>query len=87
MRNAVAIADGVIAVPDTSDRTSLARLEQSAHELRELQEVHRQTTLASVASGTTSADAAMARVDTVRRLERIAHHAWRTAAHLLGQGA
>ena len=31
-----------------------------------------------------SADEAIARVDTVRRLEAIARHAWRSAAHLVG---
>jgi phosphate:Na+ symporter len=34
-----------------------------------------------------SADEAIARVDRVRRLDEIAHHAWRSAAHLLEAGA
>jgi phosphate:Na+ symporter len=28
----------------------------------------------------------LARIDAARRLDRIAHHAWRSAAHLLGRG-
>jgi phosphate:Na+ symporter len=31
-----------------------------------------------------SADEAITRVDTVRRLEALARHAWRSAAHLVG---
>jgi phosphate:Na+ symporter len=33
------------------------------------------------------ADEAMACVDTVRRLEALARHAWRSAAHLVSGGA
>jgi phosphate:Na+ symporter len=34
-----------------------------------------------------SADEAIARVDTVRRLEALARHAWRSAAHLVDSRA
>lgn len=41
---------------------------------------------ASVAPGKLTAAASFARIDIVRRLGRIAHHAWRSATHLLGRG-
>jgi phosphate:Na+ symporter len=40
--------------------------------------------LSKVATGEITADQAMARIETVRRLEALARHAWRGAAHLLG---
>jgi phosphate:Na+ symporter len=63
---------------------ALALLEHCASTLRDLQAVHRQTTLSSVAGGAMSAAEAIARVDTVRRFEALARHAWRSAAHLTG---
>jgi hypothetical protein len=39
-----------------------------------------------VASGTLTAADAIVRVDAVRRLEALAHHAWRAVAHLLERG-
>jgi phosphate:Na+ symporter len=63
---------------------ALVQLEHCAKTLRELQPAHRRATISSVAGGAVSADQAMARVDTVRRLEALAHHAWRSAAHLVG---
>jgi len=42
--------------------------------------------LAAVAPGKLTATDAFARVDAERRLDRIAHHAWRSAAHLVGRG-
>jgi phosphate:Na+ symporter len=32
-----------------------------------------------------TADAAMVRVDTLRSLQALAYHAWRSAAHLVGR--
>ena len=100
MRNAAVIADEVGALPNTRDHDqvdqvangapieqALVQLEQCAKTLRELQPAHRKMTFASVANGTVSTDEAMARNDTVRRLEALAHHAWRSAAHLIGSGA
>ncbi len=98
MRNAVAIADEVGALPDSHDHVdqvangasieqALVQLEQCAKTLRELQPTHRKNTFGSVASGAVSADQAMARNDMVRRLDALAHHAWRSAAHLVGSGA
>ena len=66
---------------------ALAELEGAAGELDALQRDHRAATLASVAPGNLTAADALARIDAVRRLDRIAHHAWRSAAHLLGRGA
>jgi phosphate:Na+ symporter len=66
---------------------SLASLEHCASTLRDLQVTHRGATLSSVAAGAMSADEAIARVEAVRRLEALARHAWRSAAHLAGSGA
>jgi phosphate:Na+ symporter len=63
---------------------TLAQLEHCAKALGELRKSHRSATLSSVASGGLSADEAIARVDALRRLEALAYHAWRSAAHLVG---
>jgi phosphate:Na+ symporter len=65
---------------------SLAQLEHAANELDAMQRDHRAATLVSVAPGKLTATEAFARIDGARRLDRITHHAWRAAAHLLGQG-
>ena len=65
---------------------AIVQLEHCAKTLRELQQTHRKETLSSVAGGAVSADEAIARVDAVRRLEALARHAWRSAAHLVGSG-
>jgi phosphate:Na+ symporter len=66
---------------------AMVQLEHCAKTLRELQRTHREVTLRSVAGGAVSADEAIARVDTVRRLEALARHAWRSAAQLVGSRA
>jgi phosphate:Na+ symporter len=66
---------------------AMVQLENYATALRELQQSHRKVTLSSVAGGAVSADEAIARVDTIRRLEALVRHAWRSAAHLVGRGA
>jgi phosphate:Na+ symporter len=66
---------------------ALAEAADAARELDALQRDHRAATLVSVAPGKLTAADAFARIDIVRRLDRIAHHAWRSAAHLLGRGA
>jgi phosphate:Na+ symporter len=73
-----------VAADGASTEEALAQLEHFANTLRELQGTHRRQTLGSVAVGAVSADAAMTRVDAVRRLDALAHHAWRSAAHLVG---
>jgi phosphate:Na+ symporter len=70
-----------------STEQTLAQLAHCAKTLRGLQKDHRSATLSSVASGALTADDAIARVDAVRRLEALAYHAWRSAAHLVGRGA
>ncbi len=98
MRSAAALAAGVTAAPAPADakqglqamqgagEQTLAQLERCAKELVALRKDHRRMTLGAVAGGALSADEAIARVDTVRRLEALAHHAWRSAAHLVGRG-
>jgi phosphate:Na+ symporter len=66
---------------------AMVQLEHCAKTLGELQRAHRKVTLRSVAVGAVSADEAIARVDTVRRLEALARHAWRSAAHLVDSRA
>jgi phosphate:Na+ symporter len=63
---------------------AMVQLEQCAITLQELQLAHRKLTLSSVAGGAVSAEDAIARVDTVRRLEALTRHAWRSATHLVG---
>jgi len=65
---------------------ALAEAEAAARELDAMLRDHRAATLASVAPGKLTAADAFARVDAARRLDRITHHAWRSAAHLLGLG-
>lgn len=65
---------------------ALAKMEGAARELNAMQTEHRTATLASVAPGNLTATDALARIDAVRQLEQIAHHAWRAAAHLVGRG-
>ncbi|HEV2154479.1 Na/Pi symporter [Bradyrhizobium sp.] len=60
----------------------LLHLEQCAKDLRALQKDHRVSTLSAIANGSMTASEAMARVDTVRRLDAITHHAWRSASQL-----
>ncbi len=64
---------------------ALTKMETAASELDALQRDHRAATLSSVAPGKMTAAEAFARVEAVRRLDRIARHASRSAAHLLGR--
>jgi phosphate:Na+ symporter len=65
---------------------ALAEAETASKALNAMLPGHRAATLAAVAPGQLTAAEALARIDAARRLERIAHHAWRSAAHLLGRG-
>jgi len=76
-----------VAANEASTEQSMVQLEHCAKTLRELQLTHRKLTLSSVAGGGVSADEAIARVDTIRRLEALARHAWRSAAHLVDSRA
>jgi phosphate:Na+ symporter len=66
---------------------ALAEAQSAAQELDALQRDHRAATLAAVAPEKLTAADAFARIDAARRFDRIAHHAWRSAAHLFGRGA
>jgi phosphate:Na+ symporter len=61
-------------------------LEQCANDLRSLRKDHRVATLEGIADGSIAASAAMDYVDTVRHLDAIAHHAWRSS-QLIEAGA
>jgi phosphate:Na+ symporter len=76
-------SDTPITGPATSTQNVLLRLEQCAKDLRSLQKDHRVSTLSAIANGSMTASEAIARVDTVRRLDAIAHHAWRSASQLV----
>jgi phosphate:Na+ symporter len=79
--------DKELLATEASTEPAIADLEHCAKSLGELRRDHRSATLNSVASGALTADEAIARVDAVRRLEALAYHAWRSAAHLAGRGA
>jgi phosphate:Na+ symporter len=57
-------------------------LERAAKALADLRAAHRAATLDMVASGKLTASQAIARVDAVALMSRLAHHAWRAVAHL-----
>lgn len=80
-----AMPDAGQAAPAMSVAQSLGQLQACAKTLGELRRAHRSETLGAVANGTSTAGDAMARVEAVRILEALAHHAWRSAAHLVGQ--
>lgn len=64
--------------------TALADMKSAAEHFNLLQRDHRSETLAAVAPGELTAADAFARIETVRRLDRIVQHAWRAATHLTG---
>ncbi|MGY3618728.1 Na/Pi cotransporter family protein [Bradyrhizobium sp. USDA 10063] len=75
----------VMAGPISTDE-AIVELERCATQLTEMLHTHRSATLGAVANGTLTADAALVRVETVRSLEALSRHAWRSAAHLVGRG-
>jgi phosphate:Na+ symporter len=64
---------------------ALAESEAAAKELAVIERDY-SAMLASVALGSLTAADALAHIDNARRFERIAYHASRSAAHLLGRG-
>ena len=74
---------GWTATPDAA--AALAEAESAANALGAMQRGHRMAILASVEPGGMTAAEAFARVDAIRRLDALAHHAWRSAAHLIGR--
>jgi phosphate:Na+ symporter len=65
---------------------AIAELERCTTQLCEALRIHRSATLGAVANGTLTVDAALLRVETIRSLEALSLHAWRSAAHLVGRG-
>lgn len=65
---------------------ALAEMESTVGELDGLRWDHRAATIRSAGAGELPVADAFARIDSVRRLDRIAHHAWRASAHLVGCG-
>jgi phosphate:Na+ symporter len=65
---------------------ALNEVEDASKQLGALQKNHRALTIASVAPGALNPVDAFAQIENVRRLDRIANHAWRSAAHLFGRG-
>ena len=76
-----------VAANGAQTEQAMVQLEHCANMLSELQRAYRKATLSSIAGGAVSADEAIARVDTVRRLEALARFAWRSAAHLVDSSA
>jgi phosphate:Na+ symporter len=74
------IAGAKTSVEPAADAAS--GLERAAKALADLRAAHRSATLDMVASGKLTASAAIARVDAVALMSRLAHHAWRAVAHL-----
>ena len=99
MRIATSLADDVALLPGIDQPDSpaasnaralltdkaLVQLEGCATELEKLQRTHRSATLGAVANGTLTAEAAIVRVDTLRSLQALARHAWRSTVHLVGR--
>jgi phosphate:Na+ symporter len=73
--------DAAVAAANLGDN-AVASLERDAAALADFKVAHRRSTLETVASGGLTASAAIARVDAVALLNRLAHHAWRAVAHL-----
>lgn len=89
LRTAADIAS-VIVDPETPEPTThepVAELETLSKKLADLRRDHRRTTLDAAASGEITAESSIARVEAVRRMDRLGYHAWRAAAHLEGVGA
>jgi len=99
LRNAQFIADAITAESALSaqaapirwglsaaEDTALAEMAAAARKLQAMQRAGRASVLAAVAPGALTASEAFARIETMRQLDQIASHAWRTSAHLLGQG-
>jgi phosphate:Na+ symporter len=79
-------AGAMLEKPTMSTEEAIARLERPAKELADLRAAYRAATLSAVANGALTAGEAIARVDMVQSLEALAHHAWRSAVHLVGRG-
>lgn len=65
---------------------ALDRMATAARQMEILQLEVRANALAAVAPGGLTAAEAFAQIETLRRFSSMTHHAWRSAAHLLGKG-
>jgi phosphate:Na+ symporter len=77
------IEPGGSAAPNGDELADVTTLQALASELADLRRAHRPRALASVARGERSATDAIGEVERVRRLDRLAYHAWRATAHLI----
>jgi len=68
--------------PSAPTADAAASLEGDAKALADLKAAHRRVTLEAVALGKLTATSAIARVDAVALMNRLAHHAWRAVAHI-----
>ncbi len=71
-----------MAAAGAAGQDAAQELERAARALADLRVTHRSATLDLVAAGKLTAAQAMARVDAVALMSRLAHHAWRAVAHL-----
>ena len=78
----IAGAEASLATRPERSSNAAQDLERAAKALADLRAAHRSATLNMVASGKVTASQAIARVDTVALMSRLAHHAWRAVAHL-----
>lgn len=69
------------------DPFDAAPLGALADKVRVRRQTHRHVVLADGARGLVDPDQALARVDAMRRADRLLHHVWRAVAHLSGNGA
>jgi phosphate:Na+ symporter len=69
--------------PSPPEAVVVADLARRSAELANLRRAHRRAT-AIAGCGGVAVDDAIAQVDAVRRLDRLAYHAWLAAAHLVG---
>lgn len=76
-------AGGGLQERQTTGSIDAAELSRISKELADLRRAHREKTLAAAASGELAADEAIARVEAVRLLDRMAYHAWRGVSHLI----
>jgi len=78
----IASAKTSVVTPPQAGNEAAQSLARAAKALADLRATHRSATLDMVASGEVNASQAIARVDAVALMSRLAHHAWRAVAHL-----
>jgi phosphate:Na+ symporter len=78
-------ADPIDTLETPSACSALAKLDDRASRLRDLRREHRIATVNAAGNGEITADQAMARIETVRRLEALTRQTARAVADLLGR--